>query len=78
MTPQQRRASIHILHVDGRIDSAGMAVLALASRHLTEVGYQTVARNRHRLARVVQDVEPVLRWRSPAVEDDDRPEPTPD
>jgi hypothetical protein len=32
MTPDERLASVHILHVDGRIDSAGMAIIDLASR----------------------------------------------
>lgn len=74
-------ASVHILHVDGRIESAGMAITELTARlplvgrvanmvrhrgptrRLTEAAYRAAARNRHHLARLVQDVEPTMRWR---------------
>ena len=82
MTADERMASIHILHVDGRVTSAGIATLEIAAslpvvgpviarvgrlgstKRLFEASYGAVARNRHHLARVVHDVEPVTRWRS--------------
>lgn len=81
MNSDEQMASIHILHGDGRIDSAGRAATDLASRlsllasvstgstrfglarRLIEASYGFLARNRHHLARLVRDVEPVRRWR---------------
>jgi hypothetical protein len=33
-------------------------------KRLVEASYRVLARNRHHLARFVEDVEPLTRWRS--------------